>query len=57
MVARLRRGDGNQNVAGLRQLALNLLPQANSLQFGVNGQRLNAGSDETCLLHLLASPV
>jgi predicted transposase YbfD/YdcC len=55
--ARLRRGYGDQNFAVLRQLALNLLRQDQSIKLGVKGKRLKAGWDETYLLHLLASAI
>ena len=55
--SRLRRGYGDQNFAVLRQLALNLLRQDQSIKLGVKGKRLKAGWDETYLLHLLASAV
>jgi predicted transposase YbfD/YdcC len=53
--ARLRKGAGDQNFAVLRQLALNLLRQDQSIKLGVKGKRLKAGWDEAYLLHLLAS--
>jgi predicted transposase YbfD/YdcC len=55
--SRLRRGYGDQNFAVLRQLALNLLRQDQSIKLGVKGKRLKAGWDEPYLLHLLASPL
>jgi hypothetical protein len=55
--ARLRRGYGGQNFAVLRQLALNLLRQDQSLKLGVNGKRLKAGWDEAYLLLLPASAI
>jgi predicted transposase YbfD/YdcC len=55
--ARLRRGYGDQNLAVLRQLALNLLRQDTSIRLGVKGKRLKAGWDETYLLRLLASTI
>lgn len=55
--ARLRTGYGDQNFAVLRQLALNLLRQDNSIKLGVKGKRLKAGWDERYLRHLLASAI
>jgi predicted transposase YbfD/YdcC len=54
---RLRRRYGDQNFAVLRQLALNLLRQDQSIKLGVKGKRLKAGWDEAYLLHLLASAI
>jgi predicted transposase YbfD/YdcC len=55
--ARLRRGYSDQNFAVLRQLALNLLRQDQSLKLGGKGKRLKAGGDEAYLLLLLASAI
>ncbi len=55
--ARLPRGYGDHNFAVLRQLALNLLRQDQSLKLAVKGKRLKAGWDEAYLLHLLASVI
>lgn len=51
--ARYRSGDGAENFALLRKLALNLLRQDRSVKIGAKGKRLRAALDPTYLLHLL----
>lgn len=50
---RYRTGDGAQNMALLRKLAINLLRQDKSVKIGAQGKRLRAALDPNYLLHLL----
>lgn len=51
---RVRRGDGAQNCAVLRRLALNLLRQERIAKVGLQAKRLRAGWDQQYLLRVLA---
>jgi predicted transposase YbfD/YdcC len=51
--SRARTGNAAENLATIRQIALNLLKQEKSLKVGVAGKRLKAGWDESYLLKLL----
>ena len=50
---RVRKGNGAENLARLRHIALNLLKQDKSKKMGVKNKRLAAGWDQDYLLHLL----
>ncbi len=50
---RVRFGDGAQNLALLRRVALSLLKRDTKAKVGVKGKRLKAGWDEQYLLHIL----
>ena len=51
--SRVRKDSGPQNLAVLRQIALNLLKQETSLKRGLQGKRLKAGWVEDYLLKVL----
>jgi predicted transposase YbfD/YdcC len=51
---RIRKGNGAENFAVLRHLALNLLKQETSLKCGLNAKRKKAGLDHDYLLKVLA---
>ena len=51
--SRVRKDSGPQNLAVLRQIALNLLKQESSLKRGLQGKRLKAGWVEDYLLKVL----
>jgi predicted transposase YbfD/YdcC len=51
---RIRKGNGPQNFAILRHIALNLLKQENTAKCGIKAKRLKAGWDEKYLLKVLA---
>jgi predicted transposase YbfD/YdcC len=50
---RVREGEGGENLAIIRRLALNLLQQEKSLKRGVKTKRLKAALDENYLLKIL----
>ncbi len=52
---RVRKGYGDQNLAVLRHIALNLLKQERTAKCGVKNKRLRAGWDEDYLLKVLAA--
>ena len=51
---RIRKGNGAQNSAVLRHIALNLLKQEKTAKCGVKNKRLKAGWDESYLLEVLS---
>ena len=51
--SRLRKGNGPQNFAVLRHIALNALKNEKSTKLGVKNKRLKAGWDEAYLLRVL----
>jgi predicted transposase YbfD/YdcC len=51
--SRLRKGNGPQNFALLRHIALNALKQEQTAKLGVKNKRLKAGWDEAYLLKVL----
>jgi predicted transposase YbfD/YdcC len=52
--SRVRKGNGAQNLAILRHIALNLLRQEKSAKCGVKAKRLKAGWSEEYLLKVLS---
>jgi hypothetical protein len=52
--SRVRRGDGAENFAVLRRVALHLLKQETTAQCGIKAKRLKAGWSHDCLLKVLA---
>jgi predicted transposase YbfD/YdcC len=52
---RIRKGNGAQNFAVLRHIALNLLKQETSAKCGIKAKRLKAGWDENYLLKILST--
>lgn len=50
---RVRMGDGAQNLALLRRVALSLLKRDTTAKLGIKGKRRKAGWDEQYLLHVL----
>jgi predicted transposase YbfD/YdcC len=50
---RVRMGDGAQNLALLRRVALSLLKRDTKAKLGIKGKRLKAGWNEQYLLHIL----
>lgn len=52
---RVRKGAGDQNLAVLRHMALNLLKQEKTAKIGTKAKRLKAGWDETYLYRVLAA--
>ncbi len=52
--SRIRKGNGAENFAILRHIALNLLKKENTAKVGINNKRLIAGWDESYLEKLLA---
>lgn len=50
---RVRMGDGAQNLALLRRVALSLLKRDTTAKVGIKGKRLKAGWNEQYLLHIL----
>jgi len=52
--ARIRKGEGAENFAVLRHIALNLLKQEKSQKVGIANKRLKAASDEDYLFNVLS---
>jgi predicted transposase YbfD/YdcC len=55
--SRIRKGNGAQNFAIIRHIALNLLKHENTAKCGIKAKRLKAGWDENYLLKVLAGPI
>lgn len=53
--SRVRKGNGQQNLATMRHLALNLLRKETTSKGGVKAKRLRAGWDEDYLIKLLST--
>lgn len=53
--SRLRKGNGAQNFALLRHIALNALKQESSLRIGIKNKRLRAGWDHNYLMKVLSA--
>ena len=51
--SRIRKGNGAENFAILRRIALNLLRQENTSKIGIKAKRLKAGWDEDYRLKVL----
>jgi predicted transposase YbfD/YdcC len=54
---RVRKDHGDQNLAVLRRIALNLLRRDKSVKLGAKNKRLKAARNRQYLLHVLLSPV
>ena len=52
--SRVRKGHGQQNLATMRHMALNLLRQETTSKGGVKARRLRAGWDEDYLIKVLS---
>ena len=52
--SRVRNGNGAENLAALRRMALNMLKQENTLRVGIAAKRKKAGWDTQYLLKVLA---
>jgi predicted transposase YbfD/YdcC len=53
--SRVRKGDGAENLAILRRLALNLLKREKTAKIGLKGKRLKAGWDNDYLIRVLSA--
>ena len=53
--SRVRKGDGAENLAILRRLALNLLKREKTAKIGLKGKRLKAGWDNNYLIRVLSA--
>lgn len=52
--SRVRKGNGAENLAALRRMALNMLKQENTLRVGIAAKRKKAGWNTQYLLKVLA---
>ena len=52
---RIRKGNGAENFAILRRIALNLLKQDHSVKLGIHNKRLNAAWDNDYLMKILST--